>query len=326
MQRGFRVIAVTVALSSALSACAAIWGFQDGTLADDGGVQDTKAESGPLGPCTGTCAPTPPDGWQGVYAIQEATGGSSAPCSGAFPSEVYAGFASPIAPDASCSCACGPPEGGSCAAPTITFFGGGGCAPASACGAADASTAACLAASTPCGGLHASLGGPRPVPGSCAPIAATTVPDAGWAASARLCAGEASGTCGAGEQCVTSAGASSGASCISKSGDDPCPSGPYSHRRLYYGSADDTRVCSACACAPPDATCTGGTVATYNDLTCGMASGSLGAPQTCINLGADKAVLYRGDAVLAAGSCSPSGGASMGAFAPTDPTTICCTQ
>ncbi|HEX3770778.1 MAG TPA: hypothetical protein VHV30_07940 [Polyangiaceae bacterium] len=278
-----------------------------------------------MGPCTGTCAAAPPDGWQGIYAIQEATGASATPCSGAFPNEIYTGFASPVAPDASCACACGPPEGGTCAAPSITFFSGS-CKATSVCGVADASTATCLATSTPCGGLHAEVGGATPVPGTCAPAAATTVPDAGWTASARLCAGEASGACDAGEQCVTSAGGNSEASCISKPGDEPCPPGPYSHRRLYYGSADDTRACSACACSPPDAACTGGTVTTYSDLACSTASGALSVSPTCATPGATMAVRYQGDAVLMAGSCSPSGGAPTGAFAPANPTTICCTQ
>jgi hypothetical protein len=169
---------------------------------------------------------------------------------------------------------------------------------------------------------------PIPVPGKCAPSAATHVPDAGWTASARLCAVSepSSGRCAAGEVCAPPAPMPF-VSCIAKAELTACPSGPYTNGRVYYGGATDTRGCTGCSCSAPSTDCAGGTVTTFNNTGCVIpAHTTWSTPQWCANPGGDRSAVYEGDAVPSTGPCTPVGGVPTGQFTPTGPTTICCTR
>ncbi len=168
----------------------------------------------------------------------------------------------------------------------------------------------------------------RPLPGTCAASAATNVPDAGWTASARLCqVGEPmSGQCAGGEVCVPPV-ASPFVSCIAMAELSPCPSGPYTSRRVYYGAATDTRACTECSCSTPSLECTGGTVATFGNPGCAMQPHvAWNAPQSCADIHGAQSAVYDGDAVPSSGPCTPVGGVPTGQLTPTSPTTICCTR
>lgn len=280
--------------------------------------------------CALACIAAPPPGWSGPYALSEAVGGAKvASCStGGYPLDVYDGVASPSAPAASCDCQCGPPAGGRCNPPTVTLSHGM-CNPGSQCATADMSLGACVDFDTKaCGGARMELSPPAPVPGSCVASASTNVPDARWTASARLCGIPAPppGSCASGEVCAPPVELPF-VSCIAKVGLSACPSGAYSHRRVYFGTATDTRGCTSCSCGEAVTSCTGGTVATFSKADCAAPShATWSLPQTCVAAGGDTSAVYMGDAIANTGACAPMGGQPTGQFTPEDPTTICCTQ
>ena len=170
---------------------------------------------------------------------------------------------------------------------------------------------------------------PVPLPGTCQASATTSVPDAGWGASARLCKVSLpnSGKCDAGEVCAPPVGLPFESSyCIATTELSPCPPGPYTNRRVYYGAATDTRECTACSCGPPSMSCDGGTVSTFNEMGCAAPSQhTWSAPQSCAGIGGVTSATYDGDAVPNSGPCKASGGLPSGGLTPTNPTTICCT-
>lgn len=338
-----RLLAVLVPLwTGGVSGCADIWGFQDGVAdSTDGGTGAVDAgwlPDGAVAPadasedsaaCGLTCVAAPPPGWSGPYELSEAVGGVAGGCSdGAYPVEVYDGFAFPSAPPASCACTCGPVTGSQCEPPTITLYRGAMCSAGSQCATVGVSSGTCVAVDQGCGGTHMQVSASRPLPGTCAASAATNVPDAGWTASARLCqVGEPmSGQCAGGEVCVPPV-ASPFVSCIAMAELSPCPSGPYTSRRVYYGAATDTRACTECSCSTPSLECTGGTVATFGNPGCAMQPHvAWNAPQSCADIHGAQSAVYDGDAVPSSGPCTPVGGVPTGQLTPTSPTTICCTR
>ena len=345
-------------LFTGVSACASVWGFQDGVrgssdagqglpegdpgLPDAGqgpGLLDGGQEAGadvatPPGSCTLTCVAAPPSGWSGPYELSETTGvapaRAPAHCSdGPYPVEAYDGLALPSAPAPSCQCACGPATGSSCVAPTITLYRGGMCDTGSQCATVAVSSGACIDFDAECKGAHMEVSAPAPLPGTCEASSTTSVPDAGWAASARLCkvGDPPSGQCDDGKVCTPPVGLPfESAYCIATAELSPCPPGPYTNRRVYYGTATDTRGCTACSCGPPSMDCKGGTVSTFDEMGCAAPSRhTWSAPQSCTGIGGDTSGEYNGDAVPNSGPCKPSGGLPTGGLTPTTPTTICCT-
>ncbi len=319
---------------------------QDSTIGRDSGadVRDSATATDSAidvhtdasNPCALTCVPGVPLGWSGPYVISETTGGPPAPapagCADSYSSEAYSGYASPHAPAATCSCRCGPAEGGTCAPPTVTLYNDPTCDSPSECDSVDASAGACVTFSASCTGTYMIVGTPHALPGRCRATGTADVPDAGWTASVRLCgpADASAAACSGGKVCVPpvpDAGFES-TYCVVNAGGEPvaCPPGPYSHQRVYYGGATDDRGCSACVCGAPDASCSGGTYTTHKKAGCGSNSTPFSTPQSCVSVGGDKSGIYNGSAVLTSGACVPDGGVATGSFTPTTPTTICCTE
>jgi hypothetical protein len=218
----------------------------------------------------------------------------------------------------------------SCGTPEANYFGDPGCN--ASCGTQDqpiATTCTPLAVGT-CGGTHVTISASVASGGSCAPDAGSQIAPAAWTAGARLCAATGAPSpagCDAGEVCAPATGLPFEPStyCIARSGVATCPAG-YPVQHTYYESSADTRACTPCSCgAPSGSTCTGGGITVYGGAMCSGGSTQLAVPQTCAALGGSKVGIFSG-ATAAGGSCAPSGGQPTGAFTPTTPTTICCTQ
>ena len=347
----------------AASACASIWGFQDGVDLTDGGgdagadarsadgssdgttrdsaAGDAAAEAASdapgeaAGPCAAACVPVAPSGWQGPLEIFEGVGGPPPPappgCAGGYPAVAYDGKASPVAPAATCSCACSAPSGGACSPPLANYFSDTGCT--QSCGTTNqaiASTCTVLALGTCPGSARFAIGSSVASGASCTPDAGSQVAPAAWTGNARLCAPSgalATSGCDAGEVCtpLTALPFQPSTYCVARSGMMPCPAS-YPVQRTYYESGTESRGCTPCTCgAPLGAACTGGTLEANPNSTCQNTPTPFPVPQACTRLNGAQAALISG-LTLDAGPCAPDGGQPTGAFAPTTPTTICCTQ
>jgi hypothetical protein len=354
-----RVAATLLTLlgAASASACAAIWGFQDATDLRDASVdgsadgtadgtidtnEDRGADQGTgevasgdgaldaspeaTATCAQACVAAPPDNtWVGPFAIEEGT--MLAGCTGPYPAQQYRGYAEASAPAASCTCACGAPEGGTCSDPVTNFWFDNVCT--KGCGSPNQAIQTSCTPVTGSGCSHFTLSAPVASGGSCAPSGTTEVPDAAWTVNAILCGSDAgTGGCDDGSVCTpTTTGPFLLATyCIATNGDTAtCPSS-YPKVRTYFASASDTRGCSTCSCGSPDGSaCVGGTTTFYDQPGCSHNPVSEPMPSGCTNNPNGQSGIYTGE-TPAGGSCSPSGGLPVGTFTPTSPTTICCTK
>jgi hypothetical protein len=112
-----------------------------------------------------------------------------------------------------------------------------------------------------------------------------------------------------------------------------CPAGSYSANYVYYGGANDTRGCATCSCGEPSGgSCTFSTGSSFGfpflDTKCTVPTGAFSpVANACVAIPTAKAVQgVMQTPTLDAGSCAPSEGAAVGAAAPSDPTTFCCTR
>jgi hypothetical protein len=219
---GFLIAAIV----ATASACASIWGFQDGvdlpdaadatevdaTGVDATGVDATGTDGGSEGmavhpdagdasveaaidapdeatvACMASCVPAVPAGWQGPLEIYEGLGATPDCDAGAYPNVSYDGKGPPDASAAACSCSCSAPSGGACAAPLASYFDDFNCT--QSCGTQNQpieSTCTALALGG-CGvGTHVAIAGSVASSGSCAPDAGAQVAAPTWAGLVRLC-------------------------------------------------------------------------------------------------------------------------------------------
>ena len=356
--RPLRFVALAAGLSAAVSACASVFGFEEGGDLPDGGLDagfhanadstatlfgtdagdEGDAQASPPVSCgaAAVCVPQAPGGWQGPYAIIESAGVSPLPAllncpTTGYSQEVYTGTGAPIAPPAACTCACASPGGGACAPPTLNYLmKNGGCSP---CAAAVQLDGGCTPVNYPGGQCSmASIGGGTvAASGACAPDASVVVPPAQWGAEARLCSVPGApvvGSCAAGQVCAPAAGLSvkKDTYCVAINSVSQCPSAYYAVARQYYTGDLDTRGCTPCSCGPATGSaCGNSAVYTYSDVGCTSAHGTMPAPVACSSLAGASAVSFNGGAPTG-GSCAPDGGQPNGSFAPTNPYTICCNQ
>jgi hypothetical protein len=292
----------------------------------DGAHQDSGADAGSA--CT--CVPEAPAGWTGPLEIYEGMGGppppAPPPCSGAYGTDVYDGTASPVAPPATCTCACGAPSNATCPDPVANYFSDSACTVS--CGTTNQSISAdCIGLGlSGCSGAYFTLTQPA-AGGTCAPIFTADVTPPAWKAAVRLCQPTVPPTatgCLAGSVCApTTESLFESNYCVSRIGAAACPSG-YPISRTYDQSFSDTRGCTPCTCGA-HAACAGGGVATYPQPSCNGTEKAYLAPLGCTSLaGATDATPIT--ATPSGGPCSPAGGTTTGMFTPTAPTTICCTQ
>lgn len=325
---GARLAALGIAL--AVTGCADIWGFEDPIPRRDGGI-DGPLDSAAPDACS--CVPVAPDGWQGPFELAEVIGAADAgdlpTCGAAYPTAAFSLHGSPAAAPTSCACTCDV----TCGAPVASVFSDTNCS--RSCGTAIVG-AGCTALSLPScpqnggggpgKGIGLSTRFAAPV-GSCSaqPSAATEPPP--WTANAALCApsAPAAGACDAGAVCAppTDPGFEARTACVVREGTVSCPTGyPVSHGRQgpqgpYFASADDTRACG-CTCDPPSGAGCALDVTTYDDVSCPTARDHVTTATACVS--AVAAV-----AVTGPGMCTAHG-ILTGAFTPTGPATVCCTQ
>jgi len=282
--------------------------------------------------CDASCAPAPPAGWTGPFALYEAMGApppGPPVCPGAYSATMDNGLEGLDAGLAQCTCACGAVSGASCGPPVVDLWSDMNC------------TTSCSEPSQPIGttctrpnfgfncggGVRFTLEGGAPSGGSCAPDAGTTLPPPVWPINALLCALPPTVTpaeCGGGGLCVPSPNPS-GALCILQTGASACPAGAYTVAHTYYKSSTDGRTCTPCTCASPaGVACLATTVSAFGNATCSGGPTRETAPMGCS--GDHIASAIAAASTPSGGSCAPVGGQAAGSVTPALGRTVCCTK
>lgn len=298
--------------------------------------------------CTASCVAAAPPGWEGPFAIAEASSadaGSQGCANDSWVStlDLVAGAS---ADPASCTCSCGPPSGETCSTPNVSYFRDRSCTMPCATPTPVGATCTPLSA-TGCGLTpHFTTTPPWADGGACAPVATMSLPPLAWSASAHLCAPAPAvelGACPSGEACVPSPDSTAAplVLCVAQQGDVRCPS-VYGFRHAarnqagpdggsdggsgpYFAQATDSRGCTVCTCgAPSGVACASSGIVAYSDSACMMPSMTMGPDAGCVALGAYSTTCA--GAAASGGTCSPTGGVPTGGITLTSPYTICCNR
>ena len=278
-----------------------------------------------------SCVPAAPTGWTGPFAFYDGPAATAPPCAGNFPSSILDGHG-PLdgsAGPAQCpACGCTAPSTGCPSNPTIQWYSDTMCTLLCTSSPGDAS-AGCPAVDVACSAVAFSVSGPSP--GTCSASTGTpTLPPLPWGSTARACAPPAlpQVDCPFGQLCSPVPPQPFGATmCISQAADvGACPQGAYSRRISAFSGASDTRGCTACACGSLQGFTCGAIVINPGNDCFGPWAITQSLPAVCATLGtySGKPTYSTGGAAGPdAGSCTPSGGAAVGAVTPA-PVTICC--
>jgi hypothetical protein len=292
---------------------------------DDDGDGDIDCADDDCG--TRSCLEAAPDGWDGPTALRIGTG-VPASCTGDYARELASGGTEVVAAAASCStCSCTASSATPSCASFLDFVSSG----QDDCGGvtcAQSASEPCALLSSPCfegldtGSLKAQL---PPGATSCTPSAQTpTRAAAKWQLSMLACGtGELKlGGCDSGKLCAPAL-PSDAILCVMHDGDEPCPAGDYSQRRLLYTAIDDARGCSACSCAQD---CNYGyKVFAADDTSCsGTAMLPLTGLSTCNGVAPSDKSLRVSVQIGGTGECLASGGTPTGAATASGPITACC--
>jgi len=299
-----------------------------------------EAANAPDGAPRCACASPAPANWTGPFELYDGNPGNVPACPGGL-TEVLTAFADfGTVPPAECSaCACDGPTGLSPGPVTVDAFAQG-----VACGGPGykrTSAVTSLGACTPLPYCNSGCGpgpapydyqtsnGPPPLGGSCNPSGGSaTRPTLLWGRAARGCgvSNPSSQGCTSGQVCAVSPSPPfESKPCILQVGDVACPGTPYTQRRLFYTSADDSRGCTACSCDPPGGVSCTATLDYFASSDCSnglQATGS--APSgTCISAGMNIYV-KAASASCSGGTCPTRGGQPTGTASPKTPVTVCC--
>ena len=122
----------------------------------------------------------------------------------------------------------------------------------------------------------------------------------------------------------TDVGFESDTYCVVRAGMSSCPAGTYTAPHpQYFATASDTRACTACTCdLPTGVSCANVKVSAFVDSTCASAAAPTMGPAGCVVA----ASALSAGVVSGEGACAAHGGQPTGEFAPTSPSTICCTK
>ncbi len=287
----------------------------------DASVPDSGAADSPATCATNeTCTPSAPSDWTGPLAVWTGGAGDDPPaCPAAFPTAELNAQAEPLGADA-CKCVC--TDSGLGCPDTVTVnrypaiqCGGTACAPVPM-------GSTCVDLSADCASIASVQLDPAITTGSCAD-GSVQVAAPKWNKKARGCAADQTETCEGGT-CVAPASEPFSKICISKSGDEPCPSGsPYSEREVYYQGTSDTRSCATTSCSCQlDGTC--GYVDLFSDTACSVpvvgASASLNASACYENAKSGHFATSNDLACIP----EPISEKPTGSLTPSDPVTVCC--
>jgi hypothetical protein len=295
----------------------------------------------PGNPCPGECVPLPPLGFDGPALLWIGPESEAPECPARAPKEVYVGHAGLGASFECPPCECTQPacefpagvtasDTNMCQGPGFTQFD----APPSWGGACTAATAVITSNELRSVSIEPVTERPcKPVPPD---VTHDTGPN-GWGTLARACRGEAIATvCNdPGMTCLPSAEPPPPGfrQCIIylRDGETQCPA-DYPDRFDFYGSLEDTRDCTPCACTQTAPSQCSARVTGFQDVTCTVAAelfstvadlGNTG----CIPILSASAELGSMDAEWVTnepGTCATTGGEPMGQIVPIDPRIFCC--
>jgi hypothetical protein len=331
-------------LATAIAACSAISGLDDFTLAgaEDGGGGAAATSSGPpaedctdgtdddgdgLADCADPdcgdhrCAEPAPPGWSGPFWLYEGDPAAAPPCA----APAYVGYADLAPEEAQCSpCTCsGAPMNATCTKGSVGLFSATACS--SALGSASlGSPGACVGAGVT--NVASALIPATIVAGACGPASpqAPTLPPPAWGRVGLVCApGSSEVGCPAGGACAPAPGPPfEAALCVVRQGNEGCPGGVYTGKRLFFSDVTDGRSCTSCGCNVQADDCPG-TVYGYTDAVC-LAQALVDTMTTshCVNTASHHFKYVPGAPVNA--QCAPAGGEPAGCIAPAAPITVCC--
>jgi hypothetical protein len=279
--------------------------------------------------CSGAfaCVPPAPPSWNGPLELYAGAAGTPPACSMHFV-DAYDGVGELNAPPATCGCSCGSPTV-TCTAGGLTLYDGA-CTSTTPCDMVPLADGACVEvnANGKCSftTLSAILSAPQVASASCAAQGSKTVPPAAWGLQARACASSVALEkldCTGGAVCAPQPQSPFEAKvCVAATGQQACPSGPYSVQHVFYGGVDDTRDCSACTCpAPANASCASSAVAYISS------DGSCSGMTTTVASGCGQLLTpkdVRLTVTPSSGGCGSGQSAPTGTADPTQPTTFCC--
>lgn len=275
-----------------------------------------------------------PSGWEFVFKedLPADTQPPLAPCAdGSAAEELFIG---PAGPAECAACTCGPIEGAACSFPKLTCSPGStGCGGTGADWTAGAQSAACAKPANLLGlnfQLSCRMAEAPGVAqeGTCAPSVSDFSNKGSFSGALRVCATSAGGGCGQGAACVPKAPEPNLSLCIRRDGEEACPAGFTA--TTAYKSADDSRGCSACTCAPKT-TCEGASYRFFDPDNCTTGAG-LDNPidvnnTTCRNISPlldSNSWSVQANAPKPGGSCDPAGGAPTGQVDAQGAVTFCC--
>jgi hypothetical protein len=115
--------------------------------------------------------------------------------------------------------------------------------------------------------------------------------------------------------------------CVLQQGTGGCPGGEYVIPHVYYGTAQDTRGCSACTCGVPAVACNANAQVVLwarSDCDGGESQAVSPLPSGCVAPSFKMQGATFTTTPTDAG-CAPTGGQPIGGVAPQNPVTICCT-
>jgi len=270
------------------------------------------------------CSPAAPSGWQGPVVLGE---GADAACSGSFDQVAFQGGTEASAAAVSCSkCSC---SGAACSefvdfvTSQETQCGGPSCTTSfnQSCGEI---SPACLQILS-----SAYLWTRLPSQSGCkANEQKPTLEAATWKTAVKACAPAAvyAGGCPSDQVCMPSASSADADKglCIWREGDESCPDGKYSARRLLYRELSDTRGCSACSCKAPGCDYRW-RVFNADDQSCASPVLELKSEGQCVQVNPSAGKLRVGAALSGGGNCEPEGGEAHGEVTANKPVTVCCT-
>jgi hypothetical protein len=269
-----------------------------------------------------TCAPTVPDGWNGIATLYVGADLPSS-CPGEVVAEVRAGEGDIFAPHTCSACECGPPAGVTCSAPVLELYGNFPCP----------GTPSATVTLTPDYCPQTLLNGVTSIQISSA-VGGTCLASGGsiqkqepiFENEALLCdtgADLAGPECDAGVCAPLPAAPFQSGYCVYRQGSAACPAGFPEHLLVYEG-IDDDRECFECSCGSPAGASCAGAIQGYDNASCEGLVGIVPNDLTCHNI--TNMASLKLDPAAVGGACPPTGGGTAGMAKPVGPITVCCTQ
>ncbi len=315
-----RPLALLIAVVAVVTACNAVLGLEE--RPERASAVSTAASGGGGGVACAACERDVPAGWSGPTAVRTADEplGCDQP---ERPNVELSLFDELVAPAALCECACEDAVGVNCdAAPVqVTTYFNDNCTNPDESGSGVVGQ--CISLCCSARSARYVKATPDTSGASCAPVVVSdAVPPVGWDRHLMGCGPVAASSCG-GERCFDEPAGH--ALCIYRSGEHPCPAGPFSGRSVWYADHADERGCEPCACGPVDTADCNEQVVGYAIVDCTLGGTPIPADPSCMepNLDFDSA---RVESVSPTGSCTPTGGAPTGAAIPAEATTVCCSS